>query len=500
MQRNSRPGKGSPKDSDPRSKRSSSASGGRPSSSGRGFSRSTGKDGSPRRSFDKDGDSESRPRRSFEDNKGGERPSRKPYERGGDSERPARRSFDRSSEGERPARKSYERGGDSERPARRSFDRSGDGERPARKPYERGGDSERPARRSFDRSGDGERPARKPYERGGDSERPARRSFDRSGDGERPARKPYERGSDSERPVHRSYDRSGDGERPARKPYERSGDGERAPRKNYERSSDRRSSYDRKPAKKDYPGSKPGPPSPDGSMRLNKFLSNSGICSRREADELILAGAVKVNGVVVTELGTKILPTDKVQYGDEKVRREKLVYVLLNKPKGYITTTDDPYDRNTVMSLVADAGKERIYPVGRLDRNTSGLLLFTTDGELATKLMHPSHKVRKVYHVELDKALTKADMFKIAEGIELEDGFASVDEISYDQDGASKKEVGVELHSGRNRIVRRIFEALGYEVVKLDRMVFAGLTKKDLPRGRWRFLTEKEVNFLKMIK
>ena len=443
MQRNSRPGKGSPKDGDPRSKRSSSASSGRPSSSGRGFSRSAGKDGSPRRSFDKDGDSDSRPRRSFEDNQGGERPARKPYGRGGDSERPARRSFDRS----------------------------GDGDRPARKPYERGGDSERPARRSFDRSGDGERPARKPYERGGDSERPARRSFDKSSDGERPARKPYERRSDEERPARRPYDRGGE-----------------------------RKSYDRKPAKKDYPGSKPGPPSPDGSMRLNKFLSNSGICSRREADELILAGAVKVNGVVVTELGTKILPTDKVQYGDEKVRREKLVYVLLNKPKGYITTTDDPYDRNTVMSLVADAGKERIYPVGRLDRNTSGLLLFTNDGELATKLMHPSHKVRKVYHVELDKALTKADMFKIAEGIELEDGLASVDEISYDQDGASKKEVGVELHSGRNRIVRRIFEALGYEVVKLDRMVFAGLTKKDLPRGRWRFLTEKEVNFLKMIK
>ncbi len=415
MQRNSRPGKGSPKDGDPRSKRSSSASSGRPSSTGRGFSRSAGKDGSPRRSFDKDGDSDSRPRRSFEDNQGGERP--------------------------------------------------------ARKPYGRGGDSERPARRSYDRSGDGERPARKPYERGGDSERPARRSFDKSGDGERPARKPYERRSDEERPARRPYDRGGE-----------------------------RRSYDRKPPKKDYPGSKPGPPSPDGSMRLNKFLSNSGICSRREADELILAGAVKVNGVVVTELGTKILPTDKVQYGDEKVRREKLVYVLLNKPKGYITTTDDPYDRNTVMSLVADAGKERIYPVGRLDRNTSGLLLFTNDGELATKLMHPSHKVRKVYHVELDKALTKADMYKIAEGIELEDGLASVDEISYDQDGASKKEVGVELHSGRNRIVRRIFEALGYEVVKLDRMVFAGLTKKDLPRGRWRFLTEKEVNFLKMIK
>ncbi len=235
-------------------------------------------------------------------------------------------------------------------------------------------------------------------------------------------------------------------------------------------------------------------------MRLNKFLSNSGICSRREADELIVAGAVMVNGVVVTELGTKILPTDKVQYGEEKVRREKLVYLLLNKPKGYITTTDDPFDRNTVMSLVADAGRERIYPVGRLDRNTSGLLLFTNDGELATKLMHPSHKVRKVYHVELDKPLTKADLLKIGEGVELEDGIALVDEISYDESGKSKKEIGVELHSGRNRIVRRIFEALGYEVVKLDRMVFAGLNKKDLPRGRWRFLTEKEVNFLKMIK
>ena len=213
-----------------------------------------------------------------------------------------------------------------------------------------------------------------------------------------------------------------------------------------------------------------------------------------------MAGAVSVNGVVVTELGTKILPTDKVQYGDEKVRREKLVYVLLNKPKGYITTTDDPFDRNTVMALVADAGKERIYPVGRLDRNTSGLLLFTNDGELATKLMHPSHKIRKVYHVELDKALTKADLLKIGEGIELEDGIALVDEISYDESGASKREIGVELHSGRNRIVRRIFESLGYDVVKLDRMIFAGLTKKDLPRGRWRFLNEKEVNFLKMIK
>ncbi len=430
MQRNSRPGKGTPKNSDPRPKRSFAPGSGRPSSTGRSSSRSAGKDESPRRSYNKSSDAE--------------------------------------------------------RPARRSFDKNSDGERPARKPYDRSGDGERPERRSFDRSGDNPRPEHKPYERSEDSERPARRSFDKTGDGERPAR--------------RSFDRSSDAERPARRPYERSGDSERPARKSFEKSSARKSSYDRKPAKKDYPGSKPGPPSPDGSIRLNKFLSNSGICSRREADELIVAGAVMVNGVVVTELGTKILPTDKVQYGDEKVRREKLVYLLLNKPKGYITTTDDPFDRNTVMSLVADAGRERIYPVGRLDRNTSGLLLFTNDGELATKLMHPSHKVRKVYQVELDKPLTKADLLKIGEGVELEDGMVLVDEIAYAESGKSKKEIGVELHSGRNRIVRRIFEALGYEVVKLDRMVFAGLTKKDLPRGRWRFLSEKEVNFLKMIK
>jgi len=472
MQRNSRPGKGTPKNSDPRPKRSSAPGSGRPSSTGRSSSRGAGKDETPRRSYNKSSDAE--------------RPARRSFEKSSDNERPAHRSFEKSGEGERPARRPYERSGDGERPARRSFDKNGDGARPER--------------RSFDRSGVGERPARKPYERSGDGERPARRSFDKSGDGARPERRSFDRSGDGERPARKPYERSGEGDRPARRPYERSGDGDRPARKTYERSSDRKSSYDRKPGKKDYPGSKPGPPSPDGSIRLNKFLSNSGICSRREADELIVAGAVMVNGVVVTELGTKILPTDKVQYGDEKVRREKLVYLLLNKPKGYITTTDDPFDRNTVMSLVADAGRERIYPVGRLDRNTSGLLLFTNDGELATKLMHPSHKVRKVYHVELDKPLTKADLLKIGEGVELEDGIALVDEISYDESGKSKKEIGVELHSGKNRIVRRIFEALGYEVVKLDRMVFAGLNKKDLPRGRWRFLTEKEVNFLKMIK
>ena len=234
-------------------------------------------------------------------------------------------------------------------------------------------------------------------------------------------------------------------------------------------------------------------------IRLNKYIANAGVCSRREADELIQAGAVKVNGQVVTELGTKVSPKDKVQYGDQTLNLEKMQYVLLNKPKGYITTTDDPFSRRTVMQLVTQACKERIYPVGRLDRNTSGLLLFTNDGELAKKLTHPKHNVKKVYHVVLDKSLTKTDMLSISKGMELDDGFIRIDKISYDQTTTDKRELGIELHSGRNRIVRRVFESMGYKVVKLDRTLFAGLTKKNIPRGRWRFLEDQEINMLKML-
>ena len=236
-------------------------------------------------------------------------------------------------------------------------------------------------------------------------------------------------------------------------------------------------------------------------VRLNKYIANAGICSRREADDLIQAGAIRVNGKVVSELGIKIDPSkDKVVYGDQAISGEKPVYLLLNKPKGYITTSDDPLNRKTVMSLVENACKERIYPVGRLDRNTSGLLLFTNDGEIAKKLTHPRHMVTKIYHLELDKILTKNDMLAIAEGLELEDGKAEVDEIAYAGDTGSKREIGLKIHSGKNRIVRRIFESLGYNVVKLDRVIFAGLTKKELPRGHWRFLTEEEINYLKMLK
>ena len=241
-------------------------------------------------------------------------------------------------------------------------------------------------------------------------------------------------------------------------------------------------------------------PRATGQIRLNKYLADSGICSRREADDLILAGAVSVNGVVVTELGTKVNTTDKVVYGGETLNREKLRYVLLNKPKGVITTSDDPYERHTVMELVEGACQERIYPVGRLDRNTIGLLLLTNDGDLAKTLTHPSHEVKKLYHATLDKPLTKNDLMKIREGLILEDGPIEVDAIDWVVDDPTKREIGIEIHSGRNHIVRRIFESLGYEVVKLDRVMFAGLTKQNLPRGHWRFLTPSEISILKRIK
>ena len=236
---------------------------------------------------------------------------------------------------------------------------------------------------------------------------------------------------------------------------------------------------------------------PDEPVRLNRYLANAGVCSRREADTFIQAGVVKVNGVVVTELGTKVKRSDEVMFHDQTINMEKKVYVLLNKPKDYVTTSDDPQNRKTVMELVKNACRERIYPVGRLDRNTTGVLLFTNDGDLATKLTHPQYLKKKIYHVFCDKNVTAADIRQIAEGIMLEDGEIHADAIDYAHE-TDKKQVGIEIHSGRNRIVRRIFEHLGYKVVKLDRVYFAGLTKKNVKRGDWRFLTQDEVNMLKM--
>ena len=236
---------------------------------------------------------------------------------------------------------------------------------------------------------------------------------------------------------------------------------------------------------------------PNEPIRLNKYLANAGVCSRREADDFIQAGVVSVNGQVVTELGTKVLRGDEVKFHDQPVTLEKKVYVLLNKPKDYVTTSDDPQQRKTVMDLVKDACSERIYPVGRLDRNTTGVLLLTNDGEMASKLTHPKFLKKKVYHVYLDKNVTMHDMQQIASGIELEDGEIHADAIEY-ADDHDKSQVGIEIHSGKNRIVRRIFESLGYRVTKLDRVQFAGLTKKNLRRGDWRFLTEQEVDMLRM--
>ena len=236
---------------------------------------------------------------------------------------------------------------------------------------------------------------------------------------------------------------------------------------------------------------------PNEPIRLNKYLANAGVCSRREADEFITAGVVSVNGEIVTELGTKIKRTDEVKFHDEPVSVERKVYVLLNKPKDCVTTSDDPQERKTVMHCVKDACKERIYPVGRLDRNTTGVLLLTNDGDMASKLTHPKYLKKKIYHVYCDKNVTKADLDQIAAGITLDDGEIHADAISYASE-TDKKQVGIEIHSGKNRIVRRIFESLGYKVVKLDRVYFAGLTKKGLKRGDWRFLTEMEVNMLRM--
>jgi 23S rRNA pseudouridine2605 synthase len=263
---------------------------------------------------------------------------------------------------------------------------------------------------------------------------------------------------------------------------------------------DRRKAHAGKPVpsgRKMAAGSRSGAGNGEKAIRLNRFIAASGICSRREADQLISAGLVTVNGKNITELGTRVNPGDDVRYNGKRIRNERKVYLLLNKPRDYVTTTDDPKERKTVMRLVEKACSERIYPVGRLDRQTTGVLLFTNDGDLAKRLTHPSYNKKKIYHVFLDRGMSAGDLRKLAEGITLEDGFIQPDAISYVSD-EHRKEVGLEIHSGRNRVVRRMFEHMGYRVTKLDRVYFAGLTKKNLPRGKWRFLTDTEVNRLKM--
>ena len=401
----------------------------------------------------------------------------------------------------RDGNRSYNREG-GERPYRPSYNREG-GDRPYRPRFNANNEGgERPQRSYGDRSY-GDRPQRPSYKREG-GERPYRPRFNSGEGGERP--------SYGDRPQRPSYNREG-GDRPYRPRFNngegggyRSNNGGGGYRPRY--NNDRQGGYRPRPRTGDYdPNAKYSVKKqieykeqfvdPNEPIRLNKFLANAGVCSRREADEFITAGVVSVNGEVVTELGTKIKRSDVVKFHDEPVSIERKVYVLLNKPKDTVTTSDDPQERRTVMDLVKGACNERIYPVGRLDRNTTGVLLLTNDGDLASKLTHPKFLKKKIYHVHLDKNLTKADMEQIAAGIQLEDGEIHADAISYTDD-FKKDQVGIEIHSGKNRIVRRIFESLGYKVVKLDRVFFAGLTKKGLRRGDWRYLSEAEVNYLRM--
>jgi len=509
----------------------------------------------------RDSDSTSKPpfrkREAGSFSRDGERPNRfekKPFERrdrneGGQTPFKKREAGSFSRDGERPNRfekKPFERRdrkeGDEKPPFKKreagSF--SKDGERTNRfekKPFERRdrkeGDEKPPFKKreagSF--SKDGERPNRfekKPFERRerneGDEKPPFKKreagSF--SKDGERPNRfekKPFERrerNEGDEKPAFRKRESNSFDSKSEDKPEGKSEDKPRFEKKSFERKKEgdenspakgdnfglpyKRKTFNRttdiKTTKRNAPAAKQK--SDPDLIRLNRFLANSGVGSRREADELIKMGLVTVNGETVTEMGHKVKLTDEVRYEGKKLKAEKPVYILLNKPKGFITTTDDPQDRNTVMALVANAGKERIYPVGRLDRNTTGLLMLTNDGDLADKLTHPSYGVKKIYKVELDKPLSKNDFVKIKDGVHLEEGRAMVDDLAII--GDDNKVVGLELHIGWNRIVRRIFESLDYQVIKLDRVVYAGLDKKDLGRGQWRFLKPEEVVALKHFK
>ena len=415
--------------------------------------------------------------------------------RGGNGRRDGRRDYGtRRDSGNRPT---------GERPRRpRIGERQAAGDRPERRTY-----GDRPERRTYgersERKPYGERSERRPYgdrpERRTNSERPERRTY-----GDRPERRTY-----GDRPERRTY-----GERSERKPY-----GERSERRPYSNAGGNR----RNTGRTDYNhfrnedesgiakmiGRRPQV-SPDTHsdndmvmtpikevIRLNKFIANSGVCSRREADNFILAGVVTVNGEVVTELGTKInIVTDDVRFNGERLKGESKVYIVMNKPKGFVTTASDPHADKTVMDLLTGC-PTRVFPVGRLDKNTTGVLMFTNDGEIAEKLTHPSYDKKKIYQVSLDSKLRGEDYDKILKGIELSDGMIAADELEYIEEDDHRK-LGIEIHSGKNRIVRRIFESLGYEVKALDRVYFAGLTKKGLKRGEWRYLSEGEINLLRM--
>jgi 23S rRNA pseudouridine2605 synthase len=438
-----------------------------------------------------------RPRTNSYNREGGDRPYRSSYNNG---DRPSYNRYNNS--GDRPQRPRFnpnsEDGGDqrSYRP-RTNYNREGGEQRPyTPRPRfnngEEGGERQYRPRTNYSREGGEQRPY---------TPRPRTGGYNREGGEQRPY-SPRPRFNSGEGGEQRSYT-----PRPRTGGYNQGGDRPYRPRTGgYNQGGGYNRPY--RPRTADYnPNAKYSLKKqieykdiltdPNEPIRLNKFLANAGICSRREADEFITAGVVSVNGEVVTELGTKIKRTDEVKFHDEPVSIERKTYILLNKPKDCVTTSDDPQERKTVMDFVKGACKERIYPVGRLDRNTTGVLLLTNDGDLASKLTHPKYLKKKIYHVYCDKNVTKADLDQIAAGVTLDDGEIHADAISYASE-TDKSQVGIEIHSGKNRIVRRIFESLGYKVIKLDRVYFAGLTKKGLRRGDWRYLTEQEVNMLRM--
>lgn len=438
-----------------------------------------------------------RPRTNSYNREGGDRPYRSSYNNG---DRPSYNRYNNN--GDRPQRPRFnpnsEDGGDqrSYRP-RTNYNREGGEQRPyTPRPRfnngEEGGDRQYRPRTNYNREGGEQRPY---------TPRPRTGGYNREGGEQRPYT-PRPRFNSGEGGEQRSYT-----PRPRTGGYNQGGDRPYRPRTGgYNQGGGYNRPY--RPRTADYnPNAKYSLKKqieykdiltdPNEPIRLNKFLANAGICSRREADEFITAGVVSVNGEVVTELGTKIKRTDEVKFHDEPVSIERKTYILLNKPKDCVTTSDDPQERKTVMDFVKGACKERIYPVGRLDRNTTGVLLLTNDGDLASKLTHPKYLKKKIYHVYCDKNVTKADLDQIAAGVTLDDGEIHADAISYASE-TDKSQVGIEIHSGKNRIVRRIFESLGYKVIKLDRVYFAGLTKKGLRRGDWRYLTEQEVNMLRM--
>ena len=418
--------------------------------------------------------------------------------------RPRTNSYNREG-GDRPYRSSYNNG---DRPSYNRYNNNGDRpQRPRFNPNSEDGGEQRSyrPRTNYNREGGEQRPyTPRPRfnngEEGGERQYRPRTNYNREGGEQRPYT-PRPRFNSGEGGEQRSYT-----PRPRTGGYNQGGDRPYRPRTGGYQGGGYNRPY--RPRTADYnPNAKYSLKKqieykdiltdPNEPIRLNKFLANAGICSRREADEFITAGVVSVNGEVVTELGTKIKRTDEVKFHDEPVSIERKTYILLNKPKDCVTTSDDPQERKTVMDFVKGAGKERIYPVGRLDRNTTGVLLLTNDGDLASKLTHPKYLKKKIYHVYCDKNVTKADLDQIAAGVTLDDGEIHADAISYASE-TDKSQVGIEIHSGKNRIVRRIFESLGYKVIKLDRVYFAGLTKKGLRRGDWRYLTEQEVNMLRM--